>query len=162
LKACGCEQWLAFVVAASAQSKSSTYESGKIVSVRRLVPDMSSFRGSPSDAPLQASVFTYELSLRVGDSILVARYESGIDYLPATLQPGTSVKIRIKDHRVYLKEPSAEDLEFSVVSHQRLRRRAPLDGSIERFQVCSFAQTKSFSGGSLLNRLKSLRLIYLG
>jgi hypothetical protein len=43
---------LAFVVAASAQSKSNTYESGKIVSVRRLMPDMSSFRGSPSDAPL--------------------------------------------------------------------------------------------------------------
>ena len=89
------------------------------------------------DAPLQASTFVYEVSVRVDDSILVARYESGIDYLPANLTSGKSVKIRTEDHRVYFKEPSLEDFEFTVVSHERLRGRHVRDISTEHFQNCS-------------------------
>src|SRR5215467_1287463 len=97
---------LVMVTAASAPSSRNVDESGKIVSVRRVASDATSFPGPPSDAPLQASTFVYEVSVRVDDSILVARYESEIDYLPASLMSGKSVKIRTEDHRVYFKEPS--------------------------------------------------------
>jgi hypothetical protein len=128
---------LVIVTAASAQLGRSVDESGKIISVRRLASDATSFLGSPSDAPLQASTFVYEVSVRVGDSILVARYESGIDYLPASLMSGKSVKIRTEDHRVYFKEPSLEGFEFTVESHERLRGRHVRDISNEPFQNCS-------------------------
>ena len=70
---------LVIVTAASAAPRRNAYESGKIVSVRKLAPEATFFLGSPSDAPLQASIFVYEVSARVDDSIFVARYESGID-----------------------------------------------------------------------------------
>lgn len=128
---------LVMATAASAQSSRSVDESGKIVSVRNLASDAASFLGSPSDAPLQASTFVYEVSVRVNDSIVVARYESGIDYLPASLKLGKSVNIRTEGHRVYFKEPSLEDFEFTVVSQERLRGRHLRDDSTEDVQNCS-------------------------
>jgi len=125
------------VTAASAQLTRSVDESGKIVSVRKLASDATPFLGSPSDAPLQASIFVYEVSVRVDDTILVARYESEIDYLPASLMSGKSVKIHTEDHRICFKEPSLEDFEFTVVSHERLRGRHVRDISTEHFQNCS-------------------------
>jgi hypothetical protein len=124
------------MTAASAEPPRKAYETGKIVSIRKLASDASSFLGAPSDAPLQATTFVYEVSLRVDDSILVARYETGIDYLPASLMPGKSVNIRTEDHRVYFQEPSLEDFEFTIVSHER-RGRHMRNGSTERFQNCS-------------------------
>jgi hypothetical protein len=128
---------LVIATAASAAPRRNAYESGKIVSVRKLAPEATFFLGSPSDAPLQASIFVYEVSVRVDDSIFVARYESEIDYLPASLMSGASANIRIEDHRVYFKEPSLEGFEFTVVSHERLRGRHVRDGSTEHFQNCS-------------------------
>ncbi|MBZ5682909.1 MAG: hypothetical protein LAO24_22685 [Acidobacteriia bacterium] len=136
---------LVIVTAASAEPRRNTYESGKIVSVQKLASDATSFLGSPSDAPLQASIFVYEVSIRVDDSILTARYESGIDYLPASLMSGRSVKIRTEGHRVYFKEPSLEDFEFTVVSHERVRGRHVQDGSTEHFQNCGANRRGSLS-----------------
>ena len=136
---------LVIVAAASAQSSRSACESGKIVSVRKLAQDAVSSLGSPSDAPLQANVFTYEVSVRVDDKILVARYESEIDYLPATFRSGKSVTIRTEGHRIYFKEPSLEDFEFTVVSEERLRGRHVRDGSTEHFQNCSTKRRRNLS-----------------
>jgi hypothetical protein len=128
---------LVMLTAAPAQSNRSVDESSKIVSIRKLPSDATSFLGSASDAPLHASTFVYELSVRIDDRIIVARYESGIDYLPASLMAGRSVKIRTEDHRLYFKEPSLEDFEFTVVSRERLRGRHLRDDSTEHFQNCS-------------------------
>jgi hypothetical protein len=128
---------LVTVTTASAAPLRNACESGKIVSVRKLAADVTSFLGSPSDAPLQASAFVYEVRVRVDDSILVARYESAIDHLPASLMPGKSVKIRTEHHRVFFTEPCLKDFEFTVVSHQRLRGRRLEDGPTEHFQNCS-------------------------
>jgi hypothetical protein len=135
---------LVIVTAASAQSSRSG-ESGKIVSVRKLASEVTSFLGSPSDAPLQANTFIYEVTVRVDDSILVARYESGIDYLPGSLMSRKSVTIRTEDHRVHFKEPSLEDFEFTVVSEERLRGRHVRDGSTEHFQNCSTKRRRNLS-----------------
>jgi hypothetical protein len=102
-------------------------------------------RYPPSDAPLQASIFVYEVSVRVDDSIVVARYESEI----GNLLPGNSVKIRLEDHRMYFKEPSSEDFEFTIVSHRRFRGKHTQNGSTQHFQNCSFTPDGNLSARAM-------------
>ena len=39
--------------------------------------------GNPSDAPLVAKGYRYDIGIRLGCNIYVGRYESAIDYLPS-------------------------------------------------------------------------------
>jgi len=110
---------LVLVAAASAQPKTKTYQTGTVLSVQKQEANGVSYRKS-TDAPTRSSVFTYDVSVRVDDAMLVGRYESAIDYLPSTWSEGRSVEVSIDKHRMYLKGPSGEDFELSIVS-----RRSP-------------------------------------
>jgi hypothetical protein len=112
---------LIFVPSASAQPKTKTYQTGTILSVQRQEANGPSYR-KDTDGPLQRNAFTYDVSVQMADTVLVGRYQSSIDYLPSTWTEGTSVEVRIDRHRMYLKGPSAEDFELSIVSRRPVRK----------------------------------------
>jgi hypothetical protein len=112
--------WLLILVAAaSAEPRTKTYQTGTILSVQRKEANGVSYR-KPTDAPMRSSAYTYDVSVRVADSVLVGRYQSETSYLPSTWTEGSPVEVRVNKHRMYLKGP-AEDLELSIVSRRPLR-----------------------------------------
>ena len=114
--------WFVILVAsASAQPKTKTYQTGTILSVKKQEANGVSYRKA-TDAPTRSSVFTYDVSVRVDDAVLVGRYQSAIDDLPSTWSEGGSVDVSIDKHRMYLKGPSAEDSELSIVSRRPLHK----------------------------------------
>jgi hypothetical protein len=114
--------WLVILVAAaSAQPKTKTYQTGTILSVQKQEVNGVS-NGNTADAPLRSSAFTYDVSVQVGDTVVVGRYQSAMDYLPSTWNRGNSVGVRIDKHRMYLKGLSAENVELSLVSRRSLRK----------------------------------------
>lgn len=113
--------WLLLLVAAaSAQPRTKTYQPGTILSVQKREANGVSYR-KPTDAPMRSSAFTYDVSVRVEDAVLVGRYQSVTNYLPSTWTEGSPVEVRINKNRMYLKGPSDEDFELSIVSRRPLR-----------------------------------------
>jgi hypothetical protein len=112
---------LILVASASAQPKTKPYQTGTILSVQRQEANGPSYRND-TEAPLRSNAFTYDVSVQMADTVLVGRYQSTTDYLPSNWTEGTSVEVRIDRHRMYLKGPSAEDFELSIVSRRPLRK----------------------------------------
>jgi hypothetical protein len=110
---------LMLVAAASAQPKTKSYQPGTILSVQKLEANGVSYA---TDAPTRSDAFTWDVSVQVTDTMLVGRYQSAIDYLPSTWTEGSSVEVSIDKHRMYLKRPSAQDFELSIVSRRPLRK----------------------------------------
>jgi hypothetical protein len=108
------------VAAASAQPKTKTYQTGTILSVQKEEANGVSY--GKTDAPLRSTAFAYDVSVQVGDTVLVGRYQSALDYLPSTWTEGNSVEASLDKHRMYLKGSSAEDFELRVVSRRPLRK----------------------------------------
>lgn len=107
---------LVLVAAASAQPKAKTYQTGIVLSVQKQEANGVSY--GTNDVPLRNAVFTYDVSVQVGDTVVVGRYQSAIDYLPGTWTEGNSVEVRIDKHRLYLKGPSVGDSELRIVSRR--------------------------------------------
>ena len=107
---------LVLVAAASAQPKAKIYQTGTILSVQKQEANGVSY--GTNDAPLRNAVFTYDVSVKVGDTVVVGRYQSAVDYLPDNWAEGNSVEVRIDKHRMYLKGPSVEDSELRIVSRR--------------------------------------------
>jgi hypothetical protein len=106
--------------AASAQPKTKTYQTGIILSVQKEEANGGSY--GKTDAPVRSTAFAYDVSVQVGDTELIGRYQSATDYLPSTWTKGDSVEVSIDRHRTYLKGSSAEDFELRIVSRRPLRK----------------------------------------
>lgn len=92
-----------------------------VLSVKKQEANGVSYRKA-TDAPMRSSTFTYDVSVRVSDAVLVGRYDSAIDYLPSNWSEGSSVQISIDKHRMYLKGLSTEEFELSIVSRRPPRK----------------------------------------
>jgi len=113
--------WLVILVAAaSAQPKTKTYQTGTILSVQKEDANGGSY--GKTDAPVRSTAFAYDVSVQVGDTVLVGRYQSATDYLPSTWTEGNSVEVSIDKHRMYLKNSSAEDFDLRIVSRRPLSK----------------------------------------
>jgi|ERR1700745_4461940 hypothetical protein len=112
---------LILAAAVAAQPDTRIYQTGTIISVAKFEPNRVSYRKA-TDAPLRSNGTIYDISVQTASRVVVGRYASAIDYLPSTLTKGNSVSVRIEKHLMYLKQPSGEDLELTVVSHHQTRK----------------------------------------
>ena len=110
---------LILVAAAPAHPKAKTYQTGKILSIRSPEANAVSYR-MPTRAPAQDTVFTHDISVQVGDSVVVGRYKSWTDYLPSTWTEGSSVAVRLGKHSMYLKGPVGDEFKLRIVSRRSL------------------------------------------
>ena len=110
---------LLVVAIAFAQPKTRSFQTATILSVQRQEANGVSYRKT-DDAPLKSTVFTYDVSVKMDDTVLVGRYENPIDYLPWAV--GSSVQVSADKHRMYLKGPSSEEFELSIVSRRPVHK----------------------------------------
>ena len=114
--------WLLILVApATTQPKAKIYQAGTIRSIQRQEANGLS-SSENTDAPLRSNAFTYDVSVQVADTVLVARYQSATDYLPSSWTEGNSIEVSIYRHCMYLKDSSDEDFELGIVSRHAQRK----------------------------------------
>lgn len=106
---------LALVVVTVAQPQSKHLQQGRIVSIEQPQASGVLYRKA-TDAPSRSSVFTHDISVQVDNTVLVGRYESAIDYLPGNWVVGNVVEVSSDKHRMYLRGPSSENHELSIVA----------------------------------------------
>jgi len=103
----------------------SGFEMATVVSVHRYVSPSNYVGDNPSDAPLQAESYNYDIGVRLNCDTYVGRYESAIDYLPAVFAPNHTVDVRLDKHLIYVSLPQGDRIvKMGIVYHKHLKVNA--------------------------------------
>jgi hypothetical protein len=100
------------------------YQTATVVSVDKHVSESNDVGGSPSDAPLQAEDYSYDIGIRLNCNIYIGRYESATDYLPSAFSPKHSIEVRLQKHIMYVNLPHSDrEVKMGIVGHSRLKQQ---------------------------------------
>lgn len=97
------------------------YQTATVTSVKKLDTSPQFIGGNPTDAPLHADDFAYEVGIRVECTKYVGRYESFLDYLPAAIAPNKEVDVRLDKHWLYVSLPADREIKMGIVHHEKIR-----------------------------------------
>ena len=119
-----------YIQANAKASKPTGFEAATVVSVDKHVTPSNYVGGSPSDAPLQAEDFSYDIGIRLNCNVYVGRYESATDFLPAAFTPNHTVDVRLDKHLMYVSLPEGDRIvKMGIVSHKRVKEQScPVNG----------------------------------
>ena len=97
------------------------YQTARITSVKKLDTSPQFVGGNPTDAPLHADEFAYEIGVRVECTNYIGRYESFMDYLPKAIAPDKQVDVRLEKHWMYLSLPTDREIKMGIVHYEKIR-----------------------------------------
>jgi hypothetical protein len=127
------------------------YQIATIVSVQKHLPGSNYAGDNPSDAPLQARDYSYDIGIRLNCHIYVGRYESAIKYLPSAFAPNHEVDLRLHKHIMYVSLPfNDEEIMMGIVAHRRVKDEVCTEGMPKPLagQISDHQPTQSkFKGG---------------
>ena len=113
---------LVYLHADSKRDTRGGYLTATVVSVEKRQGPSTYIGGNPTDAPLRADDYSYDIGIRLDCDVYVGRYESAIDYLSSVFALNHTVDVRMQKHMIYVGLPSADrDVKMGIVGHQRLR-----------------------------------------
>jgi hypothetical protein len=97
------------------------YRTATVVSVKKHVSASNYAGDNPSDAPLQARNYSYDIGIRLNCNVYVGRYEFPTRYLPSVFAPHQEVDVRLHKHIMYVSLPfSDEEVKMGIVGHRRV------------------------------------------
>jgi hypothetical protein len=106
---------LVCVVCLPAFAQSAGYEAGKIVNVERVG---TSGGAGGTDTALKPETATYKLSVQVGDTAYVVRYQAQGDQDLSWIQ-GKDVQVKIAGKKMYVKRATGRDAKGSILSSSK-------------------------------------------
>ena len=99
------------------------YQMAMVVSVDKHATE-SNYVGSPTDAPLHAEDYSYDIGIRLNCNIYIGRYESATDYLPSVFSPNHSIGVRLQKHIMYVSLPESDrEVKMGIVGHSRVKEQ---------------------------------------
>lgn len=100
------------------------YQTATVVTVKKLDTRPQFFGSNPTDAPVQAVEYAYEVGLRLECTNYVGRYESATDYLPSAFAPNKEVDVRLEKHWMYVSLNSDREIKMGIMRHERIHSDA--------------------------------------
>jgi len=98
------------------------YQAATVVSVDRHVTESNYVGSNPSDAPVQADDYSYDIGIRLECNIYIGRYQSAVDYLPPVFAPQHTVDVRMQKHILYVSLPDSDrEVKMGIVGHRRVK-----------------------------------------
>lgn len=98
------------------------FQTATVVSVDKHVSEPNYAGGSPTDTPLQAEDYSYDIGIRLNCDVYVGRYESAIDYLPSAFAAQHAVDVRLQKHVMYVSLPDTDrEVKMGIVNHRLLK-----------------------------------------
>jgi hypothetical protein len=121
---------LAPVLSASKSPKQPvSYQAATVVSVQKHEASSPQYMGgdNPSDAPLQAEYYVYEVALHVNCATYVGRYETQLNYFPSFFASGRQVDVHVAKHLLFFNLPDGQQMRMTIVQKKN-DSRAPCGG----------------------------------
>lgn len=117
---------IAFVLMASqlyaAQSQTNQFVQGTVVDVQKHRAESPTYTmggSNPSDAPLTSRYYTFEVSVRVGCTTYVGRYDAAINYSPFASSSNRAVQVRLTKHVMYFDLPNDPEMRIGIVRRKK-------------------------------------------
>jgi hypothetical protein len=104
----------------SAETKVGT-QPATVVSVENHETPSNYVGSNPTDAPLEAQVYAYDIGLRLDCTMYALEYLSTIDYLPAVFSPGHTVNVEPQKHFMYVEVPGRGEMRLEVRGRKQVR-----------------------------------------
>ena len=124
VSALGCGVLLISSHSGAKQTTKDGYQTATVVSVEKHSSTSNSVGDNPTDAPLQADDYSYDIGIRLECNVYVGRYESAIDYLPSVFAPNHAVDVRVQAHLIYVSLPSGDrEVKMGIVGHRHLKEQ---------------------------------------
>ena len=92
------------------------YQPATVVSVVSHAIPSNNDGGDPADAPLQSVFKSYEIGIRLGDTVYRTSYDSAFDDLPSVFTPNHPVQVNLKKHVMYVELPGDRAVEVAIES----------------------------------------------
>lgn len=86
----------------------------------------SNYIGSPTDAPLEPQVYSYDIEIQLNCMVYVVRYDTALDYLPSVFSPHQTVEVSLQKHVLNVNLPGGRAVSLSIASRNQVK-----DGSCE-------------------------------
>ncbi|HZR56071.1 MAG TPA: hypothetical protein VFA74_04295 [Terriglobales bacterium] len=90
------------------------FQTATVVSVQKHETPSNYVGDNPSDAPLQSTVYSYDIGIRLNCALYVARYDSAFNYLPSAFTPNQNIEINLQKHVVEVALPGNRDVRMSI------------------------------------------------
>jgi hypothetical protein len=101
------------------------YQTATVVSVEKYQTRSNYAGDNPTDAPLQARNYAYQIGIRLECDTYVGLYQSAFNYLPSDFAPNKTVDVRMRKHVMYISLPYRDwDVEMGILSHRRIKDEA--------------------------------------
>jgi hypothetical protein len=107
------------LVCAHADTKS-RYQSATVVSVNTHDAP-STYIGTPTDAPLQTEVYSYDIGIRLNCTVYTVRYDTGLDYLPSVFTPNQGIEVSLQKHSMSIAFPEERSVKLGIAGHDRTK-----------------------------------------
>lgn len=93
-----------------------TYQQGTILDIQQKHAE-SNVRKT-TDAPPPPGGVTYDVTVQLGDTVYVARYQHNTDYVPSNWEAGKPVEMRVgpHKHRIYMKNVTGKEYALLIQS----------------------------------------------
>jgi hypothetical protein len=98
------------------------YQTATVVSVENYETPSNAYAGSnPSDAPLQPTVYSYDIGIQVGCTVYRIRYESAIDYLPPVFAPNHSIEVNLGKRVLEVGLPGGRTARMGIYGRRNVK-----------------------------------------
>jgi len=97
------------------------YQTATVITIKRLDTASRFAGGNPSDAPMHADEFVYEVAIQLECTNYVGRYESAIDYLPSAIAPNREVDVHVEKHWMNISLNGDREIRMGIVRQVRIR-----------------------------------------
>jgi len=97
------------------------YRPATVVSVQNHETPSNYVGSNPTDAPLVAQVYAYDIGVRLDCTMYALQYLSAIDYLPAVFAPDHVVDVLAQKHFMYVEVPGRGEMRLEVRGHNQIK-----------------------------------------
>jgi len=92
------------------------YQPATVVSVETRAIPSDYDGGDPSDTTLQSEVYSYDISIRLGNTVYRTSCDSAFDELPSVFATNHLVQVNLKKHVMYVELPGDRAVQMAIES----------------------------------------------
>jgi hypothetical protein len=105
------------------------YQPATVVSVESRAIPSNDAGGGPTDAPLQSEVYSYDIGIRLGDTVYMTAFDSAVDQLPSDLAANRQVQVNLKKRVIEVELSGDRTVEMPIESRTGVNDASRMAGN---------------------------------
>ena len=105
------------------------FQPATVVSVESRAIPSNDDGGSPADAPVQSEVYSYDIGIRLGDTVYKTAFDSAVDELPSDLAANRQIQVNLKKRVMEVELSGDRTVEMPIESRAGVKDASRMAGN---------------------------------